>query len=153
MENFRDFLWIYHSVGWESWPKQHHSRIFDVVNITEEIIRVQINIKRLAPIGKLRKQAFRLRSSFVVIRRIKSFCSVFCRIFNIRSDSMISIRIGSRNKYGTCKISLIYHYLRWDRVSIRPSGSRSALEWYIRGTTLGEKPLLDQRLPVGASGL
>ena len=74
-----------------------------MVDITEEIIRVQVNVKRLAPVGKLRDEALRLRSSLVVIRRIEPFRSVFCGILDVRSDGIIGVGIGSGNKYGTCE--------------------------------------------------
>lgn len=121
-------------VSRETRPNDGNLGGLDVLNITEEIFRVESDVKGRTTVREARKQAFGLRPALLVPGGVPQLCSVLGWVENILGRSNI-VRLGFDPETMT-----------------EPSGRRTADEWYILGIRLADKPSLDHLLPAGASG-
>ena len=87
----------YHIVRREPRSNNGHKRRLDILNITEQVLRIKRNIKRSTAVRVAAQQALGLWPPIVVPRWVPKLRPVLGGVLNIRSNSVIGIRVGSRN--------------------------------------------------------
>ena len=91
----------YHSMRREATTDNDHLCAGSVTSGSEQVILGQSDVKVCSAVRQGIGKSLRLRSSLVVIRRIKSLYTVLRRVFDVRSNIVVRVRVRTGDKHGT----------------------------------------------------